>query len=88
MAPSWCKIDVGFGASQILRKAAILGWIIELASLALWLYGYFSTGNPSLVDWGILTPWWIADFLPNIESEIGMVLVVTGMVPLYWPTSK
>ena len=36
MAPSWCKIDVGFGASQILRKAAILGWIIELASAFKW----------------------------------------------------
>ena len=71
---------------EILRKATIIGWIIELAGMALWFYGYFTTGNPSLVDWGALTPWWIADFLPNIEGEIGMVLVVAGMVPLYWPT--
>ena len=41
----------------------------------LWLYGYFSTGNPSLVDWHAYTPWWIADYLPNIESEMGMALV-------------
>ena len=54
--------------------------------MALWLYGFFATGNPSLGDSGALTPWWIADFLPNIECEIGMVLVVAGMVPLYWPT--
>ena len=71
-----------------LRKAAIIGWSIELAGMALWLYGYFATGNPPLVDWKALTPWWIADFLPNIECEIGMILVIAGMVPLYWPKAK
>jgi hypothetical protein len=30
-------------------------------------------------------PWWVADFLPNIECEIGMILIIAGMVPLYWP---
>jgi hypothetical protein len=58
-----------------------------LAGMALWLYGYFATGNPALIDWHD-TPWWISDFLPNIESEIGMVLVFAGMVPIYWPCRR
>jgi hypothetical protein len=66
---------------------AIAGWIICSAGMALWTYGYFVTGNPSLVDWHAHTPWWIADFLPNIESEAGMALTCIGMVPIYWPPS-
>ena len=66
-----------------LSKLVIIGWIIELAGMILWLYGYFATGKPSLIDWHASTPWWIADFLPNIESEIGMAIAVIGMVPLY-----
>ena len=69
-----------------VSKAVIIGWIIELMGSALWLYGYFATGNPSLIDWHAYTPWWIADYLMNIESEIGMALVFAGMVPLYWPS--
>ena len=68
-----------------LNKPAILGWIASLAGMALWLYGYLVTGHPSLIDWRADTPWWIADFLPNIESEIGMALVCVGSVLVYWP---
>jgi len=57
-----------------VRKAVIAGWIVELAGIILWTYG-----------WAAHAPWWIADFLPNRESEIGMVLVLVGMVPIYWP---
>ena len=71
-----------------MNKTAIIGWVIEIAGTALWCYGYFTTGHPPLVGWRAYTPWWIADFLPNIESEIGMVLVIVGMVPLYWPTGR
>ena len=67
--------------------ATTISWIIELAGMALWFYGYFATGNPSLVDWAALTPWWIADFLPNIECEIGMVLVVAGETALLFTVS-
>jgi hypothetical protein len=63
-----------------LNKPAILAWIISLAGMTLWLYGYFVTGNTSLIDWRAYTPWWIADFLPNIESEIGLALVCVGSV--------
>jgi hypothetical protein len=71
-----------------VSKAVIIGWIIELAGTALWLYGYLATGNPSFIDWHAYTPWWIADYLPSIESEIGMALVFAGMVPLYWPPRR
>jgi len=68
-----------------MNKAITIGWIISLSGTALWLYGYFATGYPSLIDWHAKTPWWIADFLPNIESEVGMTLAIVGMVPIYWP---
>lgn len=71
-----------------MSKLVIIGWIISLAGMALWLYGYFAIGNPPLIDWHANTPWWIADFLPNIESEIGMVLAFGGMVPIYWPPQR
>jgi hypothetical protein len=69
-----------------VKKTAVFGWIIELAGLALWLYGYFATGSPSLIDWHAHTPWGIADFLPNVQSEIAIVLMLIGMVPIYWPS--
>ena len=68
----------------IVRKAVIAGWLIEVVGLVLWTYGYFIVGNPSVINWAAHTPWWIAD-LPKLESEIGMVLVFVGMVPIYWP---
>jgi hypothetical protein len=71
-----------------VSKSVIIGWIIELAGFALWLYGYFAAGNPSLIDWHTITPWWIADFLPNIEAEIGMALMLAAMVPIYWPSRR
>jgi hypothetical protein len=74
--------------TESVSKAAIIGWIISLAGTILWIYGYFATGNRSLIDWHANTPWWIADFLPNIESEIGMALVCAGMVPIYWPSRR
>jgi len=66
-----------------MSKPVVFGWIISLAGMALWFYGYFATGNPALIDWQSSTPWWIADYLPNIESEIGMLLVFAGMGLVY-----
>jgi hypothetical protein len=69
-------------------KTVNIGWIISLAGTALWLYGYYATGNPSLIDWHANSPWWIADFLPSIESEIGMALVFAGTALIYWPPPR
>jgi len=41
-----------------------------------------------MVDWKALTPWWIADYLPSREAELGFILMCIGMIPLYWPPSK
>jgi hypothetical protein len=41
--------------------------------LAVWGYGYFVTGTPPLVTWSTYLPSWAADWLPNLEPEIGMV---------------
>ena len=76
------------GSDGEASKITIIAWIISCGGMAVWLYGYFATGNPSLIDWHAHTPWWIADFLPNIESEIGMALVWASMVPMYWPSPR
>jgi hypothetical protein len=68
-----------------MNRATVIGWIIQLAGTALWLVGYLTTGNPPLVDWQASAPWWIAHALPNIQSEIGMVLAIAGMALIYWP---
>jgi len=57
-----------------------------LAGMALWGYGYLIPGTPPLLDWKAIAPWWIAGFLPNIESEIGLVLVCVAMIPIYGPS--
>jgi hypothetical protein len=66
-------------------KKSLIGYMALLLGMAVWLYGYFVPGNPPLIDWHAHTPWWIADFLPNIEAEIGMVLMLASAVPTYLP---
>ena len=74
----------GQKSAERMSKLTIVGWTMSAVGTALWLYGYFTPGNPTLIAWQANTPWWIADFLPNLESEIGMVLVFASMVPIYW----
>ena len=69
----------------IVRKRVAIGWLVELTGTALWLYGYFVTGHSPIIDWQTDTPWWISKWLPNIESELGLVLVIAGTVLMYWP---
>ena len=71
-----------------LSKSVIIGYIASLAGTALWFYGYFEAGHPVLIDWRTYTPWWIADFLPNMESEIGMALIFASTVLIYWPSGR
>ena len=33
-----------------IRKA-VIGWVISSAGTALWVYGYFVTGHPPMIDW-------------------------------------
>ena len=69
----------------MMRTRYGLGWIIELAGTALWIYGYFVTGHSPIVDWQTKTPWWLAKWVPNFESELGLFLVIAGTVLMYWP---
>jgi len=71
-----------------MSRVVVLGWIASLGGMILWLYGYLTTGSSSFVDWHNKTPWWIADYLPNIQAEIGMALMSVGMVVIYWPGKK
>jgi hypothetical protein len=59
-----------------------------MAGTALWVYGYLATGTPPFFNWGAVTPWWIAEWLPNSESEIGSLLAFGGMIPIYWPSGR
>ena len=71
-----------------MTKTRVVGWIISFAGSGLWCYGYISVGNPPIFDWHANGPAWIASFLPNIESEIGMALAFAGMIPMYWPVKR
>lgn len=84
----FCDIPSPSTKEQYLSKLTITGWIISVGGLALWLYGYFSTGHAPVLDWHAYTPWWIADYLPNINSEIGMVLMFGGTALTYWPPQR
>lgn len=64
----------------------MIGWIVSFAGSALWIYGYFVSGHAPFIDWHAYAPGWIAEFLPNRESEIGMTCSIAGLIPIYWPT--
>jgi hypothetical protein len=77
------------GASRwCMSKSAIIGQVVSLIGAALWVFGYFATGHRPVIDWQAHAPSWIADFLPNLESEIGMVVCLGGMIATYWPRSR
>ncbi len=71
-----------------MSKTNISGYVISAAGAALWLYGYLTTGSPALIDWHAIMPEWIAKYMPNAESEIGMALMCVAMIPTYWPTKR
>lgn len=74
--------------SMGMTKAMIVGWVLSLLGTAIWIYGYFVAGHPAVFNWPAFSPWWIAEFLPNRESELGMVLVFASMIPMYWPSRR
>lgn len=60
----------------------IASWASVALGTALWTYGYFASGSPSLVAWGSILPKWAADTLPNLEAEVGILLVLVASIPL------
>jgi hypothetical protein len=72
-----------------LINAELIGWILSIIGTVVWTYGYFfSSGTSALVDWVAITPTWIAEFLPNRESEFGLALMIVGSMAIYWPKSR
>lgn len=67
-----------------MSRLNMAGWAIMTGGFVVWGYGYFVSGHPPLVDWPGLAPHWIAEFLPNIEAEIGLVVMILAMIPAYW----
>ena len=63
-------------------------WAAMIAGTALWGYGLLVTGTAPLIDWKSNAPWWIADYLPNMESELGLVLCCLGSLAPYWPRQR
>ena len=57
--------------------------IVSVLGGLLWVYGYFVVGHASLLNWPSFSPSWVSEFLPNLESEIGMVACITGMIVAY-----
>jgi hypothetical protein len=65
--------------------AKIVGWVTSALGTVFWLYGYFWSATPPLIDWSAIAPSWIADYLASLQSEIGMALMLAAMVPLSLP---
>ena len=67
-----------------MKTLNIVGWSANVIGLALWCYGYYVGGSPPIVDWSSISPTWISTFMPNIEAELGMLLMCLATVPLLW----
>jgi hypothetical protein len=64
------------------RVEGVANVVCTLGAL-LWVYGYFVVGHPPLLNWSSFSPLWVSSFLPNVESEIGMVVSLGGMLIAY-----
>ena len=67
----------------------VIGWVLTIAGSALWTLGYFATsGSSSFLDWPSFSPQWIADYLPNWQSEAGLLMAFLGQVPILYGQSR
>ena len=76
------------GSGGLMGILSIVGWIGYVAGGLLWLYGYLVTGTKALVDWASISPTWVAEFMPNLEAELGMLVMCIFMVPVFWNAVK
>jgi hypothetical protein len=60
-----------------------IGWAIYAAGFMIWFFGYMSAGHASIFYWDVATPWWISNFVPNLEAELGLALMFASMIPIY-----
>ncbi len=73
---------------KAMDRATASGWIITLLGCVLWTYGYFTTGSPQIYNWAEFAPSWIAEYLPNWQAELGLLLTILGSVPIYYVQIK
>ena len=59
-----------------------VGWAIYAAGFVIWLFGYVTAGHASVFAWDVATPSWISSFVPNLEAELGLVLMFASMIPI------
>jgi hypothetical protein len=71
-----------------MENAKSIGWAIYAAGLVIWLFGYLSAGHASALDWERATPLWISSFVPNLEAELGLALMLASMIPIYWRAGR
>jgi hypothetical protein len=86
MVARWPSRLVATAEKPVLRRIAnarSFGWVIYAAGFAIWLFGYFTAGHAPVFDWNAVTPWWIASFVPNLEAELGMGLMLASVIPIY-----
>jgi hypothetical protein len=69
-----------------MANAKSIGWTIYAAGFVIWLLGYLSAGRAPVFDWAAATPWWISNFVPNREAELGLAVMFATMIPIYWRT--
>ena len=71
-----------------MATAKSIGWAINAAGFAIWLFGYVSTGHAAAFDWEGATPRWISSFVPNLEAELGLALMFASLIPIYWRAGR
>ena len=71
-----------------MSRLNAFGWALMTIGFALWIYGYLAAGHAPLIDWPSIVPEWISEFLPNIEAEFGIVIMLVACFPAYWPPRR
>jgi len=66
----------------------ITGWGGYIVGIALWLYGYFTSGSATFVDWPSISPTWVSSLMPNMEAELGIFIMCLAMLPITWIAYK
>ena len=78
---------VSHNSAGSYRTLIVIGWALTFAGSALWTLGY-SSGSSPFLSWPSFSPQWIADYLPNWQSEAGLLMAFLGQAPILYGQSK